>query len=317
MCIEKCAEGDDEVPQCPFNNDEHHPSFYDDNHDSRPRDSNDREYNPWAGSQTPTEGKCNALLTNYEERYDEKRYCMGFPTAHFNVKDPSQFCKHHKYRESFMKHAKEMFKHGLSSQSIMHIFDKLDAMKKLLALGTFDSLVSDSSYDFAPERHEHYIDFSEYEKPIPLEIEAELDEDGRLGIEIPVPTDNIHRCLALYHAAIDEIKKINVNETLIAEGLDHTTEIPTEHGTQEDYDEHPLNLPYSRLVKDHKDHLVYGGIDVEGKTEDSVSVSASEDLILNVNPDPEAVSSDTRDMPLHQIDADDVDIEEIEVDEDE
>jgi hypothetical protein len=302
MCIE-CDDPDvTTADDCPYDADEHHPNyFYDvlgnDKSDQK-YDSNYRQYNPYSGSLTPSEDRCNALLTNYDERYGEKRYCMQKPHMADGRPD-NPFCRFHRERKFTMARAKDMLKHGLYSQTIAHVYENITPFKRVLALGLYDSLVDDSTFDFEMELRSHTIDFSDSDRDLPIEMEAEL-EDGVLPVDVPTPTVKVHRAIALWHAAVDEIKKLNINEILFEDGMIQETTIEIDGQEKTISDEHSLHLSYSRLSGDTADHLEYGGVTVDEEDDVSVNIE-SQDLVLEADPDPEAMQ-DTNDMPLHDID---------------
>lgn len=304
MCLE-CDDPDvTTADDCPYDPDEHHPNYFYDvlGNDKTDQlyDSNNRQYNPYSGSVTPTPGRCNATLTNWRERYDEKRYCMQYPHMADGAPD-NPFCRFHRERKFTMARAKDMLKHGVYSQTIAHVYENITPFKRVLALGIYDSLVGDSTFEFGMELHSHTIDFSESERELPIEMQSEMENDI-LYVDVPTPTEKVHRAIALWHAAVDEVKKLNINEQLMKEGMteESTVEVAGEETVISD--EHSLHLPYSRLAKDHADHLEYGGVTVDEEEDVSVNIE-SQDLVLEANPDPEAMQ-ETGDMPLHNVEAD-------------
>ena len=285
MC--KNCETDDELADCAYDADEHHPEDWD---DKKPRDSNDRRYNPYQGSKTPTEGRCNAPLSNWEERYGEVRYCMQLPYSTFADSD-CDFCKTHKQRHDLMKRAKEAFTHGLYSKTIKHVFEKLDPWQKLTVLGWYDSYLQESTYDFEIDLEAHTIDFSGYDGELPLEIEAELDEDGTFEVGVPIPTAHETRAFALYRAALMDIKA-GLGERQVTDTSDDTGVMEretvvsvTEDGRQiTDTEEHHLNVALSRNDQRKEDLLALGGVPLQADEDDvSVNVESPGELVLDLD----------------------------------
>jgi len=306
MCIERCDGNPDE--ECIYEPSEHHPAEC----DERLSDSNGNEYNPHAGSITPSEGRCNARLTSWRERYGEPRYCGRLPARQFG--EDSDFCHVHKGRETMTDRAKELLgATTLSSKSIFYEFDHLPPLKKVLGLALYDSLVEQSAFDFEVNVQTVEVEFDDEhrEHPLPPDIGPRLDENERLAVGIPVPTTHVYRCFCLAQAAFDEVKRVQINETIAEDGL--LDESVAASGTNEagqivdtvtEDVEHPLNLAYSRLTKDRKQDLKLGGINVDEQTDVEVNVGNTEDLIMDVDPSPEATASDAT-MDLNETLGDD------------
>lgn len=302
MCLERCdGEPNDD---CIYEPSEHHPAEYDGDGE---RDSNGREYNPYSGSITPSEGRCNAVLTNYDERYGERRFCTQLPASQFG--GDSEFCHNHRGRAT-AKRAKDLLgETTVHAKSILHEFDRLRPIKKVLALALYDSLTAQSMYDFEVDVQEIEISFADdrREHPIPPDIEPLLepsddgDDDGPwLSIGIPVPNDHAYRCFCLAQAAFDEIKRVKINETIAEDGLlgesiaaSGTAESGHIVDTVTEEIEHPLNLAYSRLTKDRKEDLKIGGVLVDDESDVEVTVDGAEDLIMDVDPLPETTTTES------------------------
>lgn len=278
-----------------------------------PFDSNGNKFNEDAGSTTPTEGKCNWPLTNWRERYDEKRYCQRWP-----LKDANCCKKHHGLAKGQPKgphvRAQELFQHGLFTKTVDHLYARLDPWQQICAWGLFEYLLDESTKEYAAEFNERTFDFSETDPPaIPEtaydDVVIEEDDEGDpavIALDVPYPTDHGDRAVALWLAATDSVKMINVQAKIAADEMEvETTEyaefdtatIPTEGGgetkswqTLEEVKEHHLNLPYSRLVRDRKELLKYGGIPIDGETNDSMEGIVLTDFSTGVDADPEVDS---------------------------
>jgi len=294
MCIERCdgKPNDD----CVYEPDEHHPAEVDER-----REDEYGEYNPASGSVTPSEGRCNATLRHWRTRYGERRYCAALPASWFG--EDSEFCSTHEDRETMAERAKDLLgSTTIHSKSIFYEFDHLRPLKKVLGLALYDSLVEQSRYDFEPNVQTVTISFDEEnrEQPIPPDVAMEVDANMDLSVGIPVPTEHVYRCFCLAQAAFDEVKRVKINERIAEDGLlgESVAATGTDESGQivdsitEDI-EHPLNLAYSRLTKDRQEDLKLGGIAVDGEPDVAVSVEGAEDLIMDVDPVPEATASES------------------------
>lgn len=307
MCL-KC-ETDDELADCAYEPDEHHPSQWSGNREDypddlpepqswsdtqgKPRDSNSRRYNPYQGSVTPTAGRCNGVLSNWEDRYGEPRYCMRLPSKEFGGgSDDSEFChvhKHYEVNDALMERAREIFQHGLFSKTITHTFEKLSPWQQLSVLGWYDSYVAESDYDFDPTFEQFTIGFADFDGELPLEIAAMLDEDEQLHVDVPIPQAHENRAFALYRAAIMDIKA-GLAERVILDTGDDTTVMEretvvsvTDDGAEiTDMDEHHLNVPVSRLDSDRNDLLTFGGVAIDSDADVDVTVNDPSDLVLDL-----------------------------------
>lgn len=324
MCIEctrsESPYGESDPSECIYEADEHHPKYINEVIDNRrqwPTDSAGKQFNPYAGSVTPSDGKCNASLERYEERYGERRYCSRPPIGDLGPPDVS-YCYSHRERISPKMRAKNASLTGVHSKTLASLYEHLDAMKRVVLLASYDSLVGESQFDFEAQLQTHTIDFSDYDGPIPLELATEMD-DNQLPIDIPVPTQKIDRCLHLYFAAADTISSLNVKERLFAEGHIDEQEITideyedsdgnVEEVTMTKMEEHPANMVYSRLTRDKPDHLEYGGVTTDDSADVAIDMGDSQ-IITEVSPDdvdpsqhhPNHTTDETEEMPLHDPD---------------
>ncbi|MDB9247468.1 hypothetical protein PN419_00405 [Halorubrum ezzemoulense] len=334
MC--RNCETDDELDECAFDADEHHPDDWPDDatradypdelpeptgwHDDsgKPYDSNWRRYNPYQGSKTPTDGRCNALLSGWRDRYGEPRYCMRLPEDEY-IDDGSQFCRVHNERGTLMDRAADLFTHGIYSKTIRHIFDKLDPWQKLVVLAFYDSYVQESHFEFDAELQEHTIDFSGYDRELPLEVAAELDEDEQYTVGVPIPNEHEIRCFALYRAALKDMSaSLAERETLpdadTAAMERETTVTVTDDGREiTDLDEHHLNVAISRTDNDREDLLRFGGVPMDSDADVEINAETPEELVLDVDDTAPAATEDASNpvedelMTLDEGDLDEVD----------
>lgn len=321
MCLN--CETDDERAECAFDADEHHPDQWPDDatredypddlpepkgwndEKGKPYDDNWRLYSPYQGSKTPTEGRCNALLSNWESRYGEPRYCMRLPREKF-VDDGGQFCTVHRQQEDLMERASDAFTHGVYSKTIRHVFDKLSSWQKLVVLGFYDSYVKESMYDFDPKFESFEIDFSEYDDELPLELVNQLDEKEHLQVGVPIPKDKEQRCYALYRAAIYDMKVTLADRETLPDANDDDENaaamekefilkvIEDDDGNVEDvikaFDEHHLNKAISRVDNDREDLLVFGGVPLEDGGDVDINVNGADELVFDLDEDDEPES---------------------------
>ena len=308
-CIEEHGELQDD---CPFEPYEHHPDQWSgeredypdelpepkswDDKRGKPYDSNWRRYNPYQGSVTPTEGRCNAVLSNWEDRYGEPRYCTRLPERKFGGDSgDSDRCKVHKFHDHqedpSLARASELLKHGLYSKTIRTTFEALNPWQKVVVLGWYDSYIEESEFDFDERLETFEVDFSEYDEELPLEIATVL-EDEQLTVDVPIPQQHENRAHALYRAAIADMKTTLADRELFAgedeAAMEREVVISvTEEGREvTDLDEHHLNLPISRVDKDRKELLAFGGVNIDG---DDISLGGGDapDLVLDLD-NPEA-----------------------------
>lgn len=258
------------------------------------------DYNPTAGSPEPVEGRCNATLRHWRTRYGEKRYCTQLPKEHWMAghieRDLSDYlCRIHQDRVNIIMHAKELLQHGVYAKTREHVYDKLDPWDKLLCHAMYESLLADSVYEFAPEFETVTLDFEDHES-----VPEPADEDDRLDVDVPHATEKMDRAQILWCAAVDTMKMLKANAQIAADEMEVTSTehaqltAPTEDNpnqafkTIEQTKEHHLNLAYSRLVRDRKDLLAYGGV-ITGTEADEEDSSIVVENFTTVEADPEAI----------------------------
>lgn len=261
-------------------------------------DSRGYPYNPETGSKSPQGGRCNAPVDNYEERYGERRYCGQLPVSHFKNDVDHDYCRKHKGRANIDVRAEELLQHGMSARTRDHVYRKLPDWQRLYIYGLHETLMAFSVHEYSPEYELKEFDFGD--APFSPNVEG---QDGPVyKIHVPHATENLDREVALWAASVDGVKlelanaQIAVDEMSV-EKTEHAqlTAPPSEHDnspqewrTIETLVEHPLNTAYSRLVKDRKELLKYGGIAVEGElSNDDTAVRSLESLTV--------VQADTQD----------------------
>jgi hypothetical protein len=272
------------------------------------------EYNTDAGSTYPVEADkvgyepCNAVLKYTWDRYGERRYCTGMASSNFQ-EDGSQFCKHHRSREELMKQHEKQLTTGAHASSHEHTFQYMPLHKQLIANDLFKSLLSESTYDFDTNN-------------VSFEVAADdsdivADEVDTVVIDHPVPQEYQQRGKALWFAALDFVTMESIREEQfrVAAEEDHegrslaigeTTQVVsvTDDGQEiTDTAEHHLNLPLSRIQKDYKEHMKFGGVEYDAD-DDSGSMTSREWVAVvepdETDPQPEAIEGDT--TPMADID---------------
>lgn len=261
----------------------------------------DNNFNPFAGNLQPKirediDGKyCNAPLDKWRHRYPNIRFCSIYVDPKLGY---DTYCYTHQNRET-MQSAEEHLQTGLWTKTVDHLYEKVGPWKKLVGWGTFESLMGESTYEFAPEAKERAFDFSDEDF-----IPDGADSENILHVECHYPTDHVQPAMALYVAAMQQVQMMSVQPRIMWEGTreDGTEEgmmetksvekaqltaPPSEHDsspqqfkTIETWNEHHLNLPLSRLIKDQPRLLEMGGVLVDPESEDDGI--ASEDLVLEV-----------------------------------
>jgi hypothetical protein len=192
---------------------------------------------------------------------------------------------------------------GAFVSSVDHLYAKLDPWKKLVGWGTFESLMGESNYEFAPEYEIREFDFSD-ETFLPDGV----NDDGILEVKCGYPTDHPNPALYLYVAAMQTVQMMSVQPQIMYEDRDsgegmmerRTVEkaqltSPTESNPSQNFktipswNEHHLNLPMARLIDKQPKLLEMGGVDVD--PENLGQGSASDDIVLEIEADPEDVDT--------------------------
>lgn len=226
---------------------------------------------------------CGRTLKFTFERYGEKRYCTGISSG------PDGVCKHHKSRLHMDEQRQENFKTGAFTQSYEAIYGYLPPHKQIMANELYRSLIAESTYDFAEKLVEREVDTSEWEG---MPDVATLIH--------PVPTEHEQRCMALWFAAIDFVVMQNIREEQFKVAATEGTAIGEKEFEREAesgqvytvIDEHHLNLALSRVQKDYKEHLKFGGVVIE---DDSRQAEVSErDWVIEIVPDDDGEVVDAR-----------------------
>lgn len=260
-------------------------------------DSNGRDYSPFQGSLEPIEGRCNAPLTAWRDRYPSRRYCGRI----IPYGSDWTFCSTHRSRES-MKSAEDLVKSGAFAQSFDTLYEGLDPYKKLMAHGMWSQLMGESTKQFDTKTVEKTFDFSSTELPPP----TETDEEDSLTVTVEYPRSHGQAGLFLWCAALDTVKMISIQSQIMDESGDSgvmentetsqaqltspTEEDPTQNfKTIEELSEHHLNLPYSRLITDQPKLLERGGVVVDD--DEGASTGDVDNMILQVEADPEVTDS--------------------------
>jgi len=261
------------------------------NDDGQFQDHNGRDVSPLTGSLEPVTNRCNAPLRDWERRYPQKRYCSQTAFS-------SEYCMTHSARDA---QSVEGITATLLSKTVDEQYADVDPHLKVLGHGLFASLLDESTYDYDTEHETKTFDFSESAYTPPS-----ADEDGTVAVSVVYPRAKPDRAVALWNAAMDSVMALSIKaETMDGEApVAATTSTshaqltsPTEDNprqnfkTLEELSEHPLNLPYSRLVRDRTDLLEYGGVEVG--SEQSAGGLSVDDLVMNVsaNPDDEDMNA--------------------------
>jgi hypothetical protein len=263
------------------------------------------EYDEDAGLKEPEEGRCNALLKNWQARYGEKRYCghsprgcppPGAPNFDMEKAKEAGTCRRHKYKERYRMQAKEVYQHGGYTKNRELLYDKVDPWDQIVMHALHQSLMEDSVHEYAPDHKERTFDFSDSKYEIPEE--APTDDDGNAVIEVAYPTENIDRGKVLWAAAVDAVKAENINAEITEDMMETETYADSEYdyesgewNTLTEKQEHHLNLAYSRLITDREKLLSYGGVVTGTKADVEDNSQIIEDFTL-VEPDPETIDGD-------------------------
>jgi len=268
---------------------------------------NNRRYSPFSGNKSPvSRGEdsmdvCNGPLARWRRRYPNIRFCGQ------TVSPGDTYCSTHSNYEDLMKSAEEHLQTGLFANSIDHVYASLGPWKRLFGWGSFESLMGESSYEFAIEYETRSFDFSGADL-----VPNDADDDGQLEVKCGYPTQHTDPALSLYVAAMMGIQMITVQPRIMYENAEEgermmesktietaqLTAPPSEHDpspqefkTLETWSEHHLNLPLSRLVTDRPKLLERGGVDTDADA-DETDVDGS-DIVLEIEADGDDIETES------------------------
>jgi hypothetical protein len=239
------------------------------------------DYFPFMGNREPVDGYCNRVLPRSPDRFGEPRFCKR------ELRQGQEFCRQHRGTDGLYQSIRELFQHGLHAKTVEHVYDRVSPFKRLAIHGLTSFLMADSEHTYAPDYELREFDFSVHRdidpeddtdpdvpfKELPDEIRNRLDVNDTLYVEIPYATERVNRAGALYEAAVNNVKMHMSNAEITAAGMavsktEHaqltspTEEDPTQQfKTIDTTTEHPLNLAYSRLIRDNPKLLAYGGVE--------------------------------------------------------
>lgn len=255
------------------------------------------EYDEDAGSKHPVDPDevayepCNAVLKHTWSRYGERRYCSGMAVGNFGDAanyEHEQFCKHHQQRAALMKRHAEQMTTGAQAKSHEHLFQHLEPHKQVLANDLYASLLDESTYSFETETVELEIDVSD---------DDFAGDADTLVLDHPVPSERKMRGKALWHASLDFLTMESIRQEQFRVAAEESFEGRdiavgervgvvgvSETGPVRDVEEHHLNLPLSRITKNYKDHMTFGGVEYD--TDDQQSSMGSRDWVAVVEPEP-------------------------------
>ena len=186
-----------------------------------------------------------------------------------------------------MKGHRENYETGAFVHSYVSMFDKMEPHKRVVCINMFRDFLEQSIYDFEPEEVLEVVDTAD----------VDWTEDDEIALTFPVPTKNTNRAKYLWVATLEWIKAENIEEQLFADAMAEDSGVGerevvvtvTDDGYEiTDMDEHHLNLPLSRVIKDHKNLLKMGGVEITQSDGDTVSVTEREWVIEMDEPKPEA-----------------------------
>ena len=256
------------------------------------------EFRLEAGSPTPVSDDdfdhytpCGAVLKFWKQRYGERRYCTGMACSNFtgNPRGGSDFCKHHVGRENGQKMVAESFETGALIQSYKTAWQHLQPHQQAICIEAFHGFLDASVFDFDYEVHVERIDVED----------IEWVEDKYWHVDFPVPTENVARARYLWVAALELCKMENIQERLLEDATDDDVGVGerevTVYGEQgpvgTERQEHHLNLPLSRVIKDHSRLLEAGGVNIKQDGE-GPSVNVERQWVTTIDapdPEPEAI----------------------------
>lgn len=281
------------------------------NEHGNPIDTNGIPFNPHAGSSEPVDGRCNALLRNWRDRYGSKRYCTKLPLKKFEDDVDHGFCKTHRQAADLRMQAGELFEHGLEAKTLYHLYDRIDEWKRVFAYATYDQLLDESIFDFNPDYETREFDFSDADDSTP--IPPGVDDSGILELEVPYATQYGDAAMALWVAAMMRVQQLNVQEIIVrndmqSKSVEHADLVAPEgaqpyHMTIEEWSEHHLNLPFDRLLRSRDRLLERGGVGVEDEDdvdESGVTMQFFNDPLDKDGVEPQSLEGDMMDIPVEE-----------------
>lgn len=227
---------------------------------------------------------CNAVLKYTMERYGEVRYCTAMAEKNFNDSGSNR-CRVHKGRDNIMDKHRDNYKTGAFVQSYVGLFDKMEPHKRVVAIEMFRNLLGESKYDFDETTVTETIDTAD----------VDWYEGDEVAVDFPIPQQHETRAKALWFATLEFIKVENIQEKMFEDAMkpqNGTTgerEVvitANEFGEVTDMGEHHLNLPLSRIIKDHKNLLQMGGVALDNEEESKGEVVAREWVVTMDEPEP-------------------------------
>jgi hypothetical protein len=159
--------------------------------------------------------------------------------------------------EDLMKRHKDLYEHGGFATSHVHVLDKVSVDKQAFIIDLYDDLLDRAVFDYDVE----YV-------PVELDTSSvEYIPHDELTRQFPVPNSKLLEASRLFMAACDTIRMLDMQSIVLDNGPEGSTlaahgtaESGTIVDTIEEKREHHLNLPLSRLTKDHTEHLEIGGV---------------------------------------------------------
>lgn len=201
-----------------------------------------------------------------------------------------------------MEQHKKNFKTGAYVKSYTDMFGYMKPHKRVVTVNIFKSLMAESTYDFDTYELEYDIDVSN---------EDWVDADT-VTVDFPVPREKVTRAKYLWIAALEFIKMEAIEEQIFKDAMERKEGMGAYEkvvGQREDgspimaVDEHHLNLPLSRIIKDHKDLLKLGGVNTDDATTDAVAETLAREWVMDVTPneadtEKDKVKSDDEEDPF-------------------
>lgn len=237
------------------------------------------QYHPHGGSRFPIEENnfgadaCNAVLNRSESRYNEPRYCTQAALR------GESYCQIHIGRKNVDEYHMSHFNTGAYLDSYEKLLNYLSVEKQALAIDIFDSLIQESKYDF-----EQTYETSEITSP------EKSSDDVAVELKVPVPTEHTARCQSLWYAALEFVKIQNIDEQLFKDALEEEVVGErekvvgtTDNGAIREREEHHLNLPLSRIQQKYKEHLKFGGVEIDGD-EMNINMTTSDNRFKEITP---------------------------------
>lgn len=183
------------------------------------------------------------------------------------------------------------FETGAYSKSYKSLADNMPVHTYAVAIALYKDLRGESVHDFGEATvTEHELDASD----------VEWFEEDAVTMQFPIGDQKRAQEKALWFAALDFCRIEAMEEKQFEDAIADNTTVGereavvavTDNGQEiTDEEEHHLNLPMSRITKDYKRHLEFGGVPIEAS--DDEDETSSREWHINIGGEETSVSAES------------------------